>query len=169
MIGPLTMPALHVEIADPQIPGVDAVAGGTLYREMVVEIDPARQLLKLHDPALWVTPDGFGRSLLDDDGDIPVAILSRTGRRVRLRAGTRAASPLLLPPRSASRYGLDPNAPVMTGLVWGTLRLPPLPVRLENAGFDPDWGDDGAIGYPLLLRFHVIVDMPHRWVYVKPR
>jgi hypothetical protein len=167
-IGPLTMPSLLVEIADPEAPGVDAVAGGTLYREMVVEIDPSGKRLRLHDPALWVPPDGFGRSPLDDDGDLPVAILSRTGKRVRLRAGTRAASPLLLPSRSARDYGIDPSAPVIEGLVWGILRLPPLPVRLETSRFDPDWGDDGAIGYTLLLRFHVIVDMPHRWVYVKP-
>jgi hypothetical protein len=75
---------------------------------------------------------------------------------------------LLLPSRSARDDGIDPSAPVIEGLDWGILRLPPLPVRLETSRFDPDWGDDGAIGYPLLLRFHVIVDMPHRWVYVKP-
>jgi hypothetical protein len=168
-IGPLRMPSLHVEIADPEGPGIDAVAGGTLYREMVVELDPANERLRLHDPALWVIPAGFGRSLLDDDGDLPVAILSRKGKRLRLRAGTRTSSPLLLPSRSAKDYGLDPSAPVVEGLFWGALRLPPLPAKLEPSGFDPDWGDDGAIGYPLLLRFHVIVDMPHRWIYIRAR
>jgi hypothetical protein len=166
-IGSLSMPSLCVEIAETGAAGIDAVAGGTLYRETVVEIDPSSRRFRLHDPARWVAPEGFGRNLLDDDGDLPVAILFRSGRRLRLRAGVRASSPLVLPAALASGLGIDPNAPALAGLVWGTLRLPPLPVRLETAGFDPEWGDDGAIGFPLLLRFHVFADMPHRWVFVK--
>ena len=168
-IGPLSMPALHVEIGETGAPGIDAVAGGVLYRETVVEIDPEDRRLVLHDPALWVTPGGFGRSPLDDDGDRPVAILSRSGKRVRLRAGARAALPLLLPRAGSTGSGFGGPATLFEGLVWGTLRLPPLPAARVASRFDPDWGDDGAIGYPLLLRFHVIADMPHRWVYVKPR
>lgn len=167
-VGPLAMPSLHVEIADPGPPGIDAVAGGPLYRETVVEIDPRERRLRLHDPARWVAPEGFGRNVLDDDGNVPVALLFRSGRRLRLRAGVRDAAALVLPVESASELGLDAGAATLQGLVWGTLRLPPLPVHLATSGFDTDWGDAGAIGFPLLLRFHVFVDMPHRWIYVKP-
>jgi hypothetical protein len=166
-IGALAMTSLHAEIDDPGVPGIDAVAGGTLYREAVVEIDPSGGRFRLHDPARWVVPEGFGRNVLDDDGDVPVAILFRSGRHVRLRAGTRASVALLMSAEAAPQYGLDPKDPVLSGLVWGTLRLPPLPVRLETSGLDPDWGDDGSIGFPLLLQFHVFVDMPRRWIYVR--
>ncbi len=166
-IGELTMSPLCVQIGETDADGIDAVAGGVLYRETVLEIDPAARRLRLHDPARWVVPEGFGRSPLDDDGDLPVAILSRSGRRVRLRAGTPSATALRLP--TTAEGGLAPAAPALEGLVWGSFRLPPLPVRREPSLFDPAWGDDGAIGYPLLLEFHVVADMPHRWVYLKPR
>ena len=167
-IGALSMPSLHVEILDPGSPGIDAVAGGVLYRETVVEIDPSGGKLRLHDPARWVPPEGFGRNVLDDDGNVPVALLFRSGRRLRLRVGVPDASALVVPGELASELELDGRSPSLGGLVWGTLRLPPLPVHLAASRFDADWGDAGGIGFPLLLRFHVFVDMPHRWVYLSP-
>ena len=113
-------------------------------------------------------PDGFGRSLLDDDGDMPVAILSRPAGACGCGPGPGGFRRCSFRRRAPRDYGVDPAAPQSPGLVWGTLRLPPLPVRLEPSTFDPEWGDDGAIGYPLLLRFHAILDLPHRWVYLKP-
>lgn len=165
-IGSLSVPSLTVEIAPTGGPGIDAVAGGVLYREMVVEIDPGAHRVRLHDPARWVVPEGFGRNVIDDDGNLPVAILFRSGRRLRLRAGTPAAAPVVFAPSVAAELGLD-RAAELPGLVWGTLRLPPLPARIES-GFDPAWGDDGALGWPLETRFHVFVDLPHRWIYVRP-
>jgi hypothetical protein len=167
-IGSLTLASLHAEIGATGAPGIDATAGGPLYRETVVEIDPSSEKLRLHDPANWVAPEGFGRNPLDDDGDVPVAILFRSGARVRLRAGTPSASALRLPTPPSGQDEATLADPTFSGLVWGTVRLPPLPVRWETARFDPDWGDHGAIGYPLLLRFHVFFDMPHRWAYVRP-
>ncbi len=166
-IGALSMPLSGVEIADPGEPGADAVAGGVLYRETVVEIDPSSRRMRFHDPERWVVPEGFGRNVIDDDGDVPVAILFRSGRRLRLRAGTRTSSALELAARTAGELGLESGAP-LSGLVWGTLRLPPLPTRIAPDGFEPEWGDDGAIGWPLLTQFHVFVDLPHRWIYVRP-
>ena len=166
-IGSFTAPGLWYEIAEPGAPGIDAVAGATLYRETVVDIDPASRRLRLHDPARFAAPEGFGRNVLDDDGDVPVAILFRTGRPVRLRAGARDSSPLLLSPEAAAEFGADPKSRTLSGLVWGTLRLPPLPFRADDSRYDADWGNDGAIGFPLLLRFHTITDMPHRWIYVR--
>ena len=166
-IGSLTMPGLHVEIGDtPE--GTDAVAGGVLTRETILEIDPGAGRVRIHDPARWVPPEGFGRNAVDDDGNVPAAILFRAGRRLRLRAGVTTPSPLRLSSRTAAELGLAPGAAELDGLVWGTLRLPPIPTRIQSAGFDADWGDDGAIGAPLLRRFHVYLDLPHRWIYVKP-
>lgn len=167
-VGPFAMRSLHVEIADPGSSGIDAVAGGALYRETVVEIDPSGGRVRLHDPARWVAPEGFGRNVLDDDGNVPVALLFRSGRRLRLRVGVRGTSALVLARDAASELGIDGRVPILQGLVWGTLRLPPLPVQLAAGGSDADWGVAGAIGFPLLLRFHVFVDMPHRWIYVRP-
>ncbi len=166
-IGSLTMPGLRVEIGDtPE--GTDAVAGGVLTRETILEIDPGAGRVRIHDPARWVPPGGFGRNAVDDDGNVPAAILFRAGRRLRLRAGVTTPSPLRLASRTAAELGLAPGAAELDGLVWGTLRLPPIPTRIQSAGFDADWGDDGAIGAPLLRRFHVYLDLPHRWIYVKP-
>jgi hypothetical protein len=168
-IGSFSMPSIHVEILESGASGLDGAVGGTLYRETVVEIDPAGKRFRLHDPGRWASPEGFGRNVLDDDGDIPVALLFRSGRRLRLRAGVPDASAIVLPEALSRELAPDSEAPVLPGLVWGTLRLPPLPVHRAAVGFDPAWGDDGALAFPLLLRFHLFVDMPHRWVYVRPR
>ena len=124
--------------------GIDAVAGGVLYRETVVEIDPASGNVRS-----TIRPDGSRRrdsaaAPLDDDGTVPVAILSRSGRRVRLRLGTRSSSPLLVP----ASGGIGDGATPVAGLVWGTLRFPPLPADPVPSRFDPAWGDDGALGIP---------------------
>lgn len=166
-LGAFEMAGLHAEIGEPGPGGVDAVAGGTFFRETVVEIDPVGRRLRLHDPQRFVPPEGFLRNVVDDDGDLPSAILYRSGRRLRLRAGTRDSSPLSLPPAVARELGLGDRSGALPGLVWGTLRLPPIPARIIEERFDPDWGDDGALGWPLMSRFHVLVDMPHRWIYVK--
>ena len=166
-IGTLAMPDLHVEIGEaPE--GADAVAGGVLTRETILEIDPGAGRVRIHDPARWVPPEGFGRNVVDDDGNVPAAILFRAGRRLRLRPGVTSSSPLVLAARTAAELGLAPAASELTGLVWGTLRLPPIPTRIAGTGFEADWGDDGAIGAPLLRRFHVYLDLPHRWIYVRP-
>jgi hypothetical protein len=166
-IGSLSMSSLVVEIADPGQGGVDAVAGGPFFRETVVEVDPKSGRVRFHDPARWVAPGGFGRTVIDDDENVPVAILFRSGRRLRLRAGTRTVAPLELASRTAAELGLDRDS-TLSGLVWGTLRLPPIPTHIAGAGFDPEWGDDGALGWPLVEQFHVFVDLPHRWIYVRP-
>ena len=33
---------------------------------------------------------------------------------------------------------------------------------------DAGWGDDGKLGFAMLLRFQSHLDMPHRWIYVRP-
>jgi hypothetical protein len=40
-------------------------------------------------------------------------------------------------------------------------------MRVVSKGFFPDWGDDGSLGFPLLLRFHAYLQMPLRWIYVR--
>ena len=54
------------------------------------------------------TPEGFGRNAVDDDGNIPAAILFRAGRRLRLRAGVTTKSPLLS--RVTNGRGARPRA-----------------------------------------------------------
>ena len=56
----------------------------------------------------------------------------------------------------------------MSGLKWGTAEFPPAEAAIAQARFDPAWGDDGALGLPLLAKFHVFLDMPKRWAYLRP-
>jgi hypothetical protein len=166
-IGGLSFPSLAVERSDSLPQGIDAAIGATLFRETVVEIDPAANLARFHDPGRWVSGDGFFRALLDDDDNRTVAILRRKGKSLRLIAPTAAAGPLLLTPEATARLGLSGPSPEVSGLSWGAA-LPTLPV-LVGSGNEGDFGEDGRIGWDLVLQFHAYFDAPHRWVYLKPR
>ncbi len=167
-IAGLLFPSLSIQQSKTVPTGADAAVGAALFRETVVELDPAAGYLRFHDPARWVAPEGFYRDVLDDDGDRPVAILKRRSRTLRLLAGTDSPVAVLLAPGAAARLGISqPGAPV-EGLRWGAARLSALPVGVEPRPLDPEW-EDGRIGFELLLRAHVFLDMPHRWVYLKPR
>jgi hypothetical protein len=167
-IGALSFPALKVQVSDEIPEGADAEAGGVLFRETVVEIDPVEKRIRFHDPAHWTAPAGYFRALLDDDGDRPVAVIRQGSRTVRLRAGTSAAPGLLLAPDSARRMELSAPGSVAKDLRWGTAPFPTVPVAVLPAAFDSDWGDDGSLGFDILLGFHVFWDMPHRWAYLRP-
>jgi hypothetical protein len=159
-------PSLWIQRSTELPSGADAVAGGCLFREAIVELDPRGQL-RLHDPARFEAPEGFYRAPIDDDEDRPVATLSRGKTDLRLTAGSDTGeAALVLSRHSAERAGIAGGE--ARGFAWGPVRLPALPARVSATGFSPDWGDDGLIGFPLLLRFHVFVNMPQRWIYLKP-
>jgi hypothetical protein len=144
----------------------DARAGAPIYRETVLEIDPAAGVLRVFDPERFAPPEGFYRAVIDDDGDLPVAILSRGKTSLRLAAGSDTGSAAIrIAAASAARA--DVAGAEARGFAWGPVRLPAIPADVTAHGFFPDWGDDGLLGYRLLLRFHAIVDMPRRWVYLK--
>jgi hypothetical protein len=168
-IGAVSWPALFVQKTDALHPGMDAVAGACLFREAVVEVDPRDRRLGLHDPAHWVIPEGFFRIVTDDDGDRPVAILYRGSHELRLTAPSDVGGTavLWLAPESAARVGLE-GAAQADGLRWGLANLPPLPLRISTEELTPDWGDDGRLGWALVERFHVFLDMPNRWTYIRP-
>lgn len=148
-------------------PGADAVAGGCLFREAIVEFDAEAGRVRLHDPEGWAAPDGYFRIVIDDDDDRPVAILNLGSKEVRLTAGSDTGqAALVLAAASAERVG-DSGATSARGLTWGLIHLPELPITIAREGFFPDWGDDGKLGFPVLLRFHAFVNMPQRWIYVK--
>ncbi len=167
-VGPLSFPALWVQVSDEIPAGADAGAEGVFFRETIVEMDPGAARIRFHDPARWTAPSGYFRGLLDDDGDRPVAILRQDSDTLRLRAGTGSASGLLLSPDSARRMGLSGPGSVARRLRWGTAVLPAAPVAVASEVFDSEWGDDGSIGFDVLLRFHVFWDMPRRWTYLRP-
>ena len=171
--GAAAYPGLFVEEAStgtaPLPAGVDAVAGACLFREAIVEFDPDARQLGLHDPERWVIPEGFVRVVIDDDGDRPVAILDRGSHSVRVTAGSDTGDAALeLAAESARREAVEPN-PQASGLFWGSMKLAPVDLRISDRAnaFAPDWGDDGRMGFPLLLRFHAYVNMPQRWVYLR--
>jgi hypothetical protein len=166
-VGGFTCRGIHIEVTRRAPESADGVIGGTLFREAVVEFAPRSGRLGLHDPARWVSPAGFTRILVDDDGDRPVTSF-RKGREVaRLRVGSATgASDLRLAPASAARLNVGPG--VVSGLRWGALALPPVEVASQAGDTSPEWGDDGRLGFRFLLKFHTYVDMTHRWLYVRP-
>ena len=166
-VGTFSCAGIHVEAAATP-PEVDGVVGGTLYREAVVEIDPAARRLALHDPARWVAPAGFSRMLVDDDGDLPVTTLRRGSRVARLTVGVPIGSAdISVAPDALDRLGVTaPGA--ADALRWGILELPELSVVRDPNPAAVDWGDDGKIGFAMLLRFHSHLDLTHRWIYVQP-
>ena len=160
-------PSLWIQRSASLPPGADAVAGGCLFREAIVEFDAEAVRLRLHDPQGWSAPEAYFRIVIDDDDDRPVAILNRGKKEVRLAAGSDTGdASLVLAAASAERAGLD-GATEATDLTWGLIHLPPLPTTIAREGFFPDWGDDGRLGFAVLLRFHAFVNMPQRWIYVK--
>jgi len=167
-IGDWSEPSVHVEASEDVPPGADVAIGGALYREAIVEYDAAGGRLRLHDPARWVRPDGYYRSVLDDDGDRPVAILKRRAETLRVVAGASAVRALTLAVESAERVGFPPESRIADGMRWGPAALPPLDLVPRASGFDPGRGDDGFLSSGFLLRFRAILDMPHRWAYLKP-
>ncbi len=160
-------PSLFVQRSDAVAPGADAAAGACLFREGIVEIDPLAARLAVHGPATWVVPEGYFRMPIDDDEDRPVALLYSGNREARFTLGSDTGQmPLVMASATAARLGFS-DASGASGLTWGPVRLPILPLRVSATGFFPKWGDDGTLGFPLLLRFHAYVNMPQRWIYVK--
>src|SRR5262245_34985051 len=123
----------------------------------------------IHGPAKWTRPNGFYRIVTDDDGNRPVAILYRGSHELRLVEGsdTGADAAMILATKTADRVGLA-GAKEADGLRWGLANLPPVPLRISDEEIFPDWGDDGRLGWALIERFHVFLDMPNRWTYIQP-
>ena len=167
-LGTFSCAGIHVEALATPIPDADGVVGGTLYREAVVEVDPTARRLALHDPARWVPPAGFTRVVVDDDGNRPVTTLRRGSHAVRLTVGIPAGSAnLSLAPDAIERLGV--SVPGSVGdLRWGLVELPELSADRDPHPGPAGWGDDGKIGWAMLLRFHSHLDMTHRWIYVRP-
>jgi hypothetical protein len=120
----------------------------------------------LHDPARWVGSEGLFRVLLDDDGNRPVVIARRSGSNVRLLGPTAGASQLLLMPEAAERLGLSGRASALGGL-WLGPALPTLTIPIEP-GIESNYGEDGRLGWDLILESHAEFDLPHRWLYLRP-
>ena len=167
-IGGWSEPDVLLEVSDAIPPGADASLGAALFREAAVEYDRDGRKIRLLDTEHWVRPEGYYRAVLDDDGDRPVAILKKGRELLRLLAGTATPTALTVARESAQRLGFPPDARSAEGLHWGPAPLPPLDLVQQDAGFDPASGDDGRLSAHFLLRFQAIIDMPHRWAYLKP-
>ncbi len=167
-IGGWSQPDVMFEVSDAIPPGADVSLGAALFREAAVEYDPVGRKIRLLDTEHWVRPEGYYRAVLDDDGDRPVAILKKGRELLRLLAGAATPTALTVARASAQRLGYPADIRSAEGLHWGPAPLPPLDLVYEDAGFDPAAGDDGRLSARFLLRFHAIIDMPHRWAYLKP-
>ena len=171
-VGVWSEPSISVEASDSVPEGADAAAGAALFREAIVEYDRTGKRLRVHDPEKWVRPEGYYRAVLDDDDGRPVAIVNHRKEILRLLTAAPVGEPIAVSPASAERAGLpggQTTAPAAaTGLRWGPFSFPPLEFVRRPDAFDPDSGDDGRLSTSVLLRFAAILDMPHRWAYLKP-
>jgi hypothetical protein len=77
------------------------------------------------------------------------------------------SSDFALTGEALERLDISGTGPV-GGMRWGPLALPDLSLRREGNLPDAGWGDDGKLGFAMLLRFQSHLDMPHRWIYVRP-
>ena len=167
-VGTFSCSGILVEAMAQPVEGVDGAIGGMLYREAVVEIDPAARRLALQDPGRWVSPNGFTRIVVDDDGDRPVTNLRKGSRVARLIVGVPTGSTdLSVSPDAIERLGI-PAPGKAAGMRWGILVLPELSVMRDPHPAAVGWGDDGKLGFAMLLRFHSHLDLTHRWIYVRP-
>ncbi|MFN2384840.1 MAG: hypothetical protein ABR576_00875 [Thermoanaerobaculia bacterium] len=165
----LTQPSLTAERARQIREGADAAVGAAVFRDAVVELDPKGGKLRFHDPEKWVVPENLSRIIVDDDGNRPVATLFREGEQVRVTIGAETGrADLVLAPAAARRVEIPEKATAATGFRWSGLELDSLPLRIDPEQFFPDWGDDGRMGWKVLRRFRMFLDMPHRWVYLTP-
>jgi len=163
----LLFPSVHLVKEPGGFNGADAVLGGPIFRETIVELDPRASRLRLHDPAIWPIPEGFQRFLIDDDDDLPVAPLHRGAKEFRVVLG--AADPaggIALSPETARRVGLTRDDPEARDLGWSSHRFPSVAVAIGTAPRSPDWGDDGTIAWPPFLNYRTFIDMPRRWIYL---
>jgi hypothetical protein len=167
-LGAVSFPGLSVEESvEAGGPSSDARVGGVVLRESILELDPQASRLRLHDPARWAAPDGFFRVVLDDDGNRAVGVWNRGSKSVRLLVGVPLGTSLSLAPAAIERLGLSVKDRSVSGFRWGAAHLPALDFTVDRS-IDSDWGEDGRIGMDVLLRFHVYLDLPRRWVYLRP-
>ena len=68
---------------------------------------------------------------------------------------------------SAERAGLELPG-TFNGFRWGGVALPEVTAVRDPDPTSATWGDDGKLGFPALLHFHVFIDLTYRWVYVRP-
>jgi hypothetical protein len=163
----LVLPSVHLEKAHGGLGGADAAAGGPIFREAVVECDPAAARLRLHDPAVWSPPAGYHRFIIDDDGNRPVAPLRRGGNEFRVVLGAAGGGDgIVLAPEAARRLGFAADEPAARDLGWANQKFLVVPVTIGTALRAPDWGDDGALGWRPLLAYRTFIDMPRRWIYL---
>ncbi len=163
----LLFPSVHLEKARDDLEGADAAAGGTLFRETVVECDPAAGRLRLHDTSVWAPPAGYQRFIIDDDGNRPVAPLRRGAKEFRVVLGTAdPAGGIVLAPEAARRLGFTRDEASARDLGWANHTLPPVSIRIGKAPRAPDWGDDGTLSWQPLLDYRTFIDMPRRWIYL---
>ena len=163
----LVLLSVHLEKPRGDLAGADAAAGGPIFRETVVECDPAAKRLRLHDPAVWAQPEGYQRFIIDDDGNRPVAPLRRGAKEFRVVLGVaNAGEGIRLAPEAARRLGFDRDEPAARDLGWANQRFPAVPVVIGTAPRAPDWGDDGDLAWQPLLGYRTFIDMPRRWIYL---
>jgi hypothetical protein len=163
-----SFPGLSVEESvEASASSAEAVVGGPILRESIVELDGDASRLRVHDPARWAPPDGFFRAVVDDDGNRPVGLWNRGPQSVRLVAGVPLETSVSLAPSAIQRLGLSQEQGSAPGFRWGAAHFPSLPFAVDRS-VDAARGEEGRVALDLLLRYHAYIDLPHRWVYLRP-
>ena len=146
-------PSLWVRRAEAVPPGADAVAGGCLFREAIVDLDARRRPPAPGDsasrflrptassaPPSTTTATGRWRSSTAERSDLRLTLAADSGEAAaaaRLSERRRASG---WSGTSASRPGVGADSAARSAL------------RESPSGFVPDWGDDGRLGLPAAVR-----------------
>ena len=174
---------------------IEGIVGYSVIREFVVEIDYARRLVRLHDPATFAVPNGAVVVPITFNNGHPVVAAALTlpdGRTLPMRmmvdTGARGAVVINRPFAEKNlfydTFALAIDAALGLGIGGAThqrfgrakrfdlggfaLEAPIVSAALDRAGATASAEVDGMIGGELLRRFTVTFDYAHRRLLLAP-
>lgn len=174
---------------------IHGLLGSDIFRSFVVEIDPERQLLLMHEPTHYRPPRGgrWARLPLDMEGrkayltlpvqvdasrTLPMKLVLDTGAGHALSLETTSDTRLQLPAtrlRTPLGRGLNGNINGYLGRVpalqLGRYRMPSMLTSFPDAAdvaLRAEVPRNGNLGFELLKRFRVIIDYQHNVLLLRP-
>ncbi|AHJ98477.1 aspartyl protease family protein [Hymenobacter swuensis] len=174
---------------------IHGLLGSDVFRSFVVEIDPERQLLLMHEPTHYRPPRGgrWARLPLDMEGrkayltlpvqvdatsTLPMKLVLDTGAGHALSLETTSDTRLQLPAtrlRTPLGRGLNGNIngylARVPALQLGRYRMPSLLTSFPDAAdvaLRAEVPRNGNLGFELLKRFRVIIDYQHNVLLLRP-
>ncbi len=156
---------------------VPLILGENVFDRLIVDIDSAHHRLAFRDPAAIAKPkDAVEVPLVARDGErvVPLSLDGAPPALFEIELGN-TSGPLLVTPGYAQAHQLQENRPVsqrlsgqfvekvvtLNRLGFAGLDLDHVPIAIVPDAALPPPSITGGVGWPLLQRFHLIIDYPH--------